>query len=350
MQTFFSPVHAQRNANSELYGGTFVTPFERPERVDMILAELERRGLPSPCAVMASDLAPIRAVHDPDYVTFMETVWDRWTQTGLPGEAVPSILPGRCMRTDVVPRDVEAQLGYYAFATETSISAGTFQAAVASANVAVAACDHVLAGATGAFALCRPPGHHAARDQFGGYCFFNNAAVAAEHAREQGAERVTILDVDFHHGNGTQQIFYERPDVQVINLHGDPHQAFPHFLGYADEVGSGPGAGTTLNLPLPRGTDWPAWHSAFARAAEQIELFGPDVLIVSLGVDTFEGDPISFFKFTSPDFTTLGTVIAGLATPTVFCMEGGYAVGEIGVNTVNVLDAFATATGVIADR
>ena len=262
--------------------------------------------------------------------------------TGSRGEAIPDCWPARRM-TQRCPTHITGKLGYYAMAGETSISAGTWEAARAAADVAVSAADRVRAGARAAFALCRPPGHHAARDLYGGYCFLNNAAIAAQYLRDQGAARVAILDVDFHHGNGTQDIFYDRADVFFASLHGDPAEAFPYFSGYADETGSGPGEGYTLNFPLARGTDFRSWRQALELALNRIRSFRADALVVSLGVDTFEADPISFFRLRSTDFTAYGHLIGAAALPTLFVLEGGYAVEEIGVNVVNVLTGFEGA-------
>jgi acetoin utilization deacetylase AcuC-like enzyme len=238
------------------------------------------------------------------------------------------------------PRSITGQLGYYAMAGETSISHGTWEAARAAADVALTAAARVKDGARAAFALCRPPGHHAARDMYGGYCFLNNAAVAAQFLRDGGAERVAILDVDFHHGNGTQDIFYDRADVLYVSLHGDPADAFPYFSGYADETGSGAGAGFNLNLPMPPGTEFALWQEALRTALLRIVDFRADALVVSLGVDTFAGDPISFFRLRSEDFLSYGRMIGECALPTMFVLEGGYAVGEIGINVANVLTGF----------
>jgi acetoin utilization deacetylase AcuC-like enzyme len=238
------------------------------------------------------------------------------------------------------PSNITGRLGFYAMAGETSISAGTWEAALAAADVAVTAAAQLRKGERAAFALCRPPGHHAARDLYGGYCFLNNAAIAAQFLRDQGAARVAILDVDFHHGNGTQDIFYDRADVLYVSLHGDPAQAFPYFSGFADEVGAGAGAGYNLNLPLPPATGFDAWADALTAALERIRRFGADALVVSLGVDTFAQDPISFFKLESADFTRYGRMIGGCKLPTLFVFEGGYAVAEVGVNAVNVLSGF----------
>jgi acetoin utilization deacetylase AcuC-like enzyme len=158
--------------------------------------------------------------------------------------------------------------------------------------------------------------------------------------RDHGVSRCAVLDVDFHHGNGAQDIFYERGDVMFASIHGDPREAFPHFLGYADETGAGKGEGANANFPLARGADWTIWEAALIRALQKIKTFGAEALVVSLGVDTFEGDPISFFKLRSSDFARVGERIGQAGLPTLFVMEGGYAVAEIGVNAVNVLTGF----------
>jgi acetoin utilization deacetylase AcuC-like enzyme len=284
-------------------------------------------------------LGPVLRVHDPDFVAFLATAWSEWLAAGNPGEAIPDCWPARRMMQRL-PTSISGKLGYYAMAGETSISEGSWEAAQAAADVAVTGAQLLTGGARSAFALCRPPGHHAAKDLYGGYCFLNNAAIAAQHLRDHGATRVAILDVDFHHGNGTQDIFYDRADVLYVSLHGDPAEAFPHFSGYADESGSGAGEGFNLNIPLPAGTDFPAWRAALERAIARISAFGADALIVSLGVDTFGGDPISSFRLQSPDFTTFGQMIGLAALPTLFVFEGGYAVSEVGINTVNVLTGF----------
>lgn len=201
----------------------------------------------------------------------------------------------------------------------------------------------ISAGEHAAFSLCRPPGHHAAIDMYGGYCFINNAAAAAQHLLDKGAIRVAIVDVDFHHGNGTQDIFYTRDDVLFVSLHGDPMDAFPHFLGHAEETGKGSGEGYNHNYPMKPGTQFSEWRGALTDGLGKVVQYKPDALVISLGVDTFENDPISFFKLKSDDFTTYGGDIAKLGLPTLFVMEGGYDIGEIGVNTVNVLQGFEAA-------
>lgn len=341
MDIIYSETHRLRAPKSELNGGLLVPPFECPERLDFILAEAKTRGFAEPIAPEDHGMAPIQAVHDADYLRFLETCWDDWTAEGFKGEAIANVFPSRRMTRLVVPSDIEGKLGYYCLANETAISPGTWEAAVGSAQVALSGADRLLAGQRSAFALCRPPGHHAAQDMFGGYCFINNAAVAAQYLRDNGSQRVAVLDVDFHHGNGTQAIFYDRPDVLMVNIHGDPDRAFPHFLGGADERGEGAGLGATLNYPLPEGCSFERWFAVLEQALGEIEKWGADALVISLGVDTYEEDPISFFKLKSADFTTYGQRLARLGLPTLFVMEGGYAVQAIGVNTINVLDGFA---------
>jgi acetoin utilization deacetylase AcuC-like enzyme len=201
----------------------------------------------------------------------------------------------------------------------------------------------VAAGDRSAYALCRPPGHHAGRAVFGGYCFLNNAALAAQHLLDDGARRVAVLDIDYHHGNGTQDIFYRRADVLFASIHADPRTEYPFYLGHADETGDGAGEGFNLNLPLAAGATSAQWFAALETACIRIAGFGADALVVSLGVDTFAGDPLSRFALQSADFLRIGERIAHLGLPTAFVFEGGYSVAEIGINVVNVLEGFETA-------
>jgi acetoin utilization deacetylase AcuC-like enzyme len=339
MTTVYSEKHLLRNPRTELYGGQLVTPHECAQRAEFVLERVKATGLGEIIAPSQFGLEPVLRVHDAAFVDFLSTAWSDWRDAGNRGEAIPDCWPARRMAMRR-PDSITGKLGYYAMAAETSISAGTWEAACASADVALTAAARLAEGEHSAFALCRPPGHHAARDLYGGYCFLNNAAIAAQYLRDHGCARVAILDVDFHHGNGTQDIFYERPDVLYCSLHGDPLEAFPYFAGYADEVGSGEGTGYNLNLPLPRGTDFGRWRAALDTALARIAVFGPRALVVSLGVDTFEDDPISFFKLKADDFTSYGRLIGALGLPTLFVLEGGYAVAEIGVNAVNVLQGF----------
>ena len=340
MLTVFSEKHALRDAKTELYGGLLVPPFECPARAEHVLQRVREVNLGEVIAPQHFDIDAVTRIHDADFIRFLETCWGEWSALGFEGEAIATCWPARGMQQKRVPRHIEGKLGHYALAAETSISDGTWEAARASVNVALTAQAAMRDGAREAFALCRPPGHHAAGDMFGGYCFINNAAVAAQAFLDQGAARVALLDVDFHHGNGSQAIFYNRDDVMFLSLHGDPNDAFPHFLGYADETGQGAGEGFNHNYPMGPGTSFKTWAGALEDACRKIANYAPDALVISLGVDTFEHDPISFFKLASDDFKRYGATIARLNLPTLFIMEGGYAVEEIGLNVVNVLEGY----------
>ncbi len=340
MQTFLSENHRRHFPKVELSGGQLVIPFERPARVDHIVQRLAERKFSAPRDPGPVDLRPARALLDPGYLTFLETAWDAWKAAGNAGEIIATNVPARRMATARRPEHIEGLVGWYAHASETAMTRGTWAAACASLACAQAGARAIRGGAASAFALCRPPGHHATADQYGGYCFINNAAVAAQMLRDAGAARVAILDIDFHHGNGTQDIFYDRDDVLFCSLHGAPEHTYPWFTGYADDAGSGSGAGFTRNYPMPPGTGYDRWGSALDETIRHIRGYGPDTLVVSLGVDAYKDDPIGFFTLDSPDFTDTGARIAALGLPTLFVMEGGYAVEQVGINTVNLLEGF----------
>lgn len=352
MLVIHNPDHARHAGRHEMFRGRLVPCHEVPQRLEHVLAELRRRGFGR--LVAPDDSAPgddaefdalLQRLHAPRYLRFLAGAWDEWVALAPANaalDALPSVWPVRTFRCDIEPENFAARMGLYSFDAGTPLTAGTWKAARAGARCAVLAARAVGSGdEPSAFALTRPPGHHAGADFFGGYCFLNNAALAAQALRDAGHARVAVLDVDYHHGNGTQSLFYERADVYFASLHGDPRTEYPFYLGHADERGAGPGEGCNLNLPLPRGTDFPTWRSALAQALEAIARFGATALVVSLGVDTFEGDPISGFHLASADYLAVGRAIGALALPTVFVFEGGYAVEEVGVNTVNVLEGFA---------
>jgi acetoin utilization deacetylase AcuC-like enzyme len=210
---------------------------------------------------------------------------------------------------------------------------GTYAAARSSVDVALTTADHVIDGESVAYGLCRPPGHHAARSAYGGYCFFNNAAVVANHLAGATGGKIAVLDVDYHHGNGTQQIFYDRADVQFVSLHGDPGRAYPYLTGFRDERGAGRGSGTTSNFPLPARADDDEYLEALAAACAEIAVFGADTVVVSLGLDTYFDDPLGDLDLTADGFEACGALVRQLGIPTVVLQEGGYAVDELGENT-----------------
>lgn len=343
MRTFFSEDHRLHFPQAELSGGQFVTPYERPSRVERVLERLRERRVGEIADPGPADMGPARRLLDPGFLGFLETAFDEWKAAGLGGEVIAAGMPTRRQRHDRVPRAIDGKAEYYCHASETAITGGTWRAARASMACAQAAQREVAGGARAAFALCRPPGHHATVDQYGGYCFLNNAAVAAEMFRAGGARRVAVLDIDFHAGNGTQDIFWRRGDVLYASVHGDPLDAYPYFAGHADEAGEGEGEGATINLPLPPGTAYGPWAEALDHLIARIRAFGAEALVVSLGVDAYKDDPISFFRLDGPDFLDAGRRIGRLGLPTVLCMEGGYAIEQVGINTVNVLEGFEDA-------
>lgn len=342
MRIFHDPGHRAHVSRSELHDGRLVPSFECPERMAAILAALDAAGLPAPEAPPALDPGRLRAVHAPDYLGFLETAHARWVAAHGEGDAIAFVYPVAGLRRITAPEDIDGALGHYGFSVDTCITAGTWAAALGAAACAVAAAEAAGPGAP-AFALARPPGHHAHADLYGGYCYLNNAALAVETLRARGAERVALLDIDYHHGNGSQAIFYERGDVLFLSVHADPAEEFPYFLGHADEHGAGPGAGANLNLPLRAGAGIEIWAGALEEACRRIGEWGAEALVVSLGVDTYEGDPISRFRLAEADFPGVGRRLAGVGLPTVLVMEGGYAVEALGRNVAGVLTGFLDA-------
>ncbi len=348
MKIFHNELHHLHQGKQEMFRGKLVDCHEVPDRLAYVLAEVQRRQM-GDIVAPPSDLAlseALEKVHTRAYLEFLAQAWAQWVEldpSNAERDALPSVWPlaqPHAFRTDAPPRNFAARLGQYAFDSGTPLTMGSWAAARQGAACALAAAQTLLQGERAAFALTRPPGHHAGPAFMGGYCFINNAAVAAQALRDGGIQRVAILDVDYHHGNGTQTCFYERSDVLTLSIHGDPLTEYPFFLGHADECGAGVGTGFNRNWPLPRGTRFETWFSALRQALEAVRQFKAEALLVPLGVDTFEGDPISGFKLRSPDYLRVGEALAELGLPTLFTLEGGYAVSEVGVNVANVLEGF----------
>ena len=339
MRTVYSPEHRLHHPRQELSDGRLVAAVEVPARAEMAFEAVTAAGIGAVVEPEPVSPALLARVHAPGYLEFLEGFWGRWRAAGRAYDALPLAWPVPGLRR-ILPRDIDGQLSYYSFDAGTPLTPGTWQAALAGASVAATAAKLIAEGDGAAFALCRPPGHHAAADYFGGYCFLNNAAIAAECLLDRGAARVAILDLDYHHGNGTQSIFYDRGEVLFVSLHADPRDEYPFFLGHRDETGVGAGAGCNVNLPLPLGTDYAAYKAAFGQAAARIAGSGAEALVVSLGLDTYEGDPISKFRLKSEDYLDLGGRLAGLRLPTLIVFEGGYAIDALGANLVNVLTGF----------
>jgi acetoin utilization deacetylase AcuC-like enzyme len=330
----------------ELMAGREIPCWESPERaveIERALATVGSYALHEPDA-FGTD--PILAVHDSQLVEVVDRAWTDALAAGAADGSRPLIpdtfklagYPG-AMEPLGLPDGAHLRLGAFCFDTATPIVAGTAAAARAAVDVALSAARAVVGGERLAYGLCRPPGHHAARAMLGGYCFFNNAAIVAEWLRRDGEfARVAILDVDYHHGNGTQQLFWERGDVLYASLHADPARAYPYYSGFAAERGAGEGAGATRNFPLAAGTTLDGYASALAEALRLIEAFAPDApLVVSLGLDTFERDPIGDLALRTPDYAELARMIGTLGHPVVALQEGGYAIDAIGANAVAFL-------------
>ena len=334
MRCFWDERQRAHAPAGEFFNGALHPAAEHPGRVDAILGAIGSVEAPSDLG-----LDPISRMHSADYIEFLRTAHDQWRAAGREGNAFPYTFPV-VQRRPLKLQRIDALLGQYSFDTSTPIAEGTWQAAYWAAQTALAATEAFLGGERTAFALCRPPGHHCGRDYLGGYSYLSNAAIAAEHAIASGRQRVAILDVDYHHGNGTQDIFFDRADVLYVSIHADPVMDYPYYWGHADETGVGEAAGATLNLPLPRGTDWGGYQPALLEALDRIAGYQPDLLVVSYGADTFEGDPISHFKLKTSDYEPMARRIASLGLPTVIVLEGGYAVDALGANVASFLSGF----------
>jgi acetoin utilization deacetylase AcuC-like enzyme len=342
MIAIYSPAHRLHAPAFEIFRGDRVACFEAPARADMVEHRLAERGHMLQ-ATQADSRAVLQQVHSPRYLRFLEQAWHDWVALDPANSAsqpFPSVWPVRTLRSDIEPVNFTARLGLYSMDNGCALVAGTWAAAKAGADAAATAATLVLSGEGAVFCCTRPPGHHAGADFMGGYCFINNAAVAAQALLNSGAQKIALLDVDYHHGNGTQSIFYDRADVLFASIHGDPVSEYPFYLGHADEQGAGPGEGYNLNLPLAAGTSAAAWFDALEKACQRIAGHAADALVVSLGLDAFAGDPISKFLLQSGDFTLLGERLGRLSLPTIFVLEGGYAAAELGVNAVNVVEGF----------
>ena len=342
MIAFHSPRHALHCPEYEFHRGERVPCFETPSRAEIVCAEIVKRGheLREPTH---DSSAILPRVHSERYLKFLRTAWSQWLaadQAHAEVQPFPAVWPVRTLRSDREPLNFTALLGLYSMDNESPMVEGTWTAAKEGADAAVSAVALLGSGTRTVFSATRPPGHHSGPDFMGGYCFLNNAAIAAEALLQQGCRRVAILDVDYHHGNGTQAIFYHRSDVLTVSIHGDPRTEYPFFLGHSDETGDGDGDGFNLNLPLPAETETADWFDALDFACARVTHHRPDALVLSLGLDTYEGDPISRFKLQGEDFTRVGARLTQLSLPTVIVLEGGYATAALGVNACNVLKGF----------
>ena len=351
MPVVWTPRHAGHAPGGGYWLGTELPGDEEPERGEVLRAALAAAGATIHDLTVHGD-EPVHAVHDAEFVAWMARAWTEWEAAGLVEEtgqrrvvpyvfALPQLTSGRPVPEPAAPW---ARSGRYAMDTMTLISPGTYDAARAAVDAALTACDLALANGHGAYAACRPPGHHAARSLYGGSCYLNNVAVAAQYLRDQGIERVAVIDIDAHHGNGTQEIFFDRADVFFGSVHVDPARGwFPHFLGFANERGAGAGLGANRNLPLEPGLGDDEWLVAIRQLVDEAREIRPGALVVSLGVDAAAGDPESPLNVTHAGFEAAGAALAHVGVPTVFVQEGGYDLSRLGDLVLAVLRGFESA-------
>lgn len=338
MQAFFCPDQLLHAPQQFMRLGRIMPATDLPSRAENLQATLHAAGVPVQTPP-EMDRAALEAVHAPHYLDYLETAWERWQGQRRPGvEPGIEVLPNLSPYAGVAPGEqrppcpspsLVAQTGYYLGDLSCPMGAHSWRSILRSAHSAVAAADAVVAGAGAAYALCRPSGHHAHRDRASGFCFVNNNACAA--ARLQRAfGRVAVLDVDAHHGDGTQNIFYANPDVLTVSTHADPAHYFPFYTGHAHERGAGAGLGCNLNLPLAHGSGNTEFLRALEAARHAIADFRPRALVLALGFDTYRDDPISVLRLDFDAYRAVGSLLRGLGLPLVVVQEGGYLVEAIG--------------------
>ncbi|MDR6289206.1 acetoin utilization deacetylase AcuC-like enzyme [Inquilinus ginsengisoli] len=344
MRAFFHPDQRLHTPQQFMRAGRLAAPQDVPARVDPLLAALAGRGI---AAERPADrgLTPALAVHTPDFLDFLAGAWGRWAALPNAGpEVLPNLSPywngtPGTVRPPCRSASVVAQAGHYLGDLAVPLGEASWTAILASTWTAAGAAEAVLGGDRAAYALCRPSGHHARADRASGFCYLNNAAIAAQALRGRFA-KVAVLDIDAHHGDGTQEVFYGRGDVLTVSLHADPAVYYPFYTGYADERGVGAGEGANLNLPLAPGTGDDGFHAAIDRGLAAVRDFGAEALVVSLGFDSHAADPIGLLKVSTDGFAGAGARIAAAGLPTVVVQEGGYEVGVIGDCLGRFLDGF----------
>lgn len=338
MKIIYSDKHLSHAPTHQLFGDGLHPAVEVPERAKRILQSLQERKIGEIVAPKEFDMDVLKAVHDEGLLKFLAHVYDEWGASGRANDV--GLVPDTFAMRDLVhkPEGFVRQAGYYCFETQTPILKGTWQAAQEAAYCALTGADMLLAGGGCVYALCRPPGHHASSNMYGGYCYLNNAALAAQRLSAHG--RVAILDVDYHHGNGTQAIFYDSADVLFVSIHADPNVEYPYYSGYASERGVGKGYGYTHNLPLPFGCDDDKFLETLNCTLEHIAEFDADFLVVSLGVDFCREDPLCRFDVSQNVFLRVGNKIGAQKKTTLFVQEGGYCLDVVGDCVANVLEGF----------
>jgi acetoin utilization deacetylase AcuC-like enzyme len=337
MKAVFSDLSRGHDPKRFVLRGKFAPGEERPERAERLMDGL-RAGGHALVEAETFGQGPRLGVHTVDYLRFLEEAAAEWqTLADASDEVLGNVHPVR--RAGTLPTSILGRAGWYMQDMACGIGPATWTAAAAATDVAITAAELVAGGERAAYALCRPPGHHAYRDIAGGHCFLNNTAIAAQHLRGRHA-RVAILDIDIHHGNGTQAIFYDRADVLTVSVHADPSVFYPYFWGYPHERGEHAGEGFNLNLPIPRGAPDEVFLAAIRQSVATIAAFMPGVLVVALGLDASADDPFGGAKVTTAGFHGAGEIIGRIGLPTLFVQEGGYLSDTLGLNLQAVLGGF----------
>jgi acetoin utilization deacetylase AcuC-like enzyme len=342
MKWFHSDGHRRHDPQTEVWAGLPGPATEAPARAEAIAAALAADDAFDRAGVTEHGLGPVERVHDPALIRWLEQAWAECRALSPQREVIPDTVlhPGFGPWASEPASAPLGRLGYWCFDTMTPLVEGTYAAARGAVDVALSALDAVLAGDRAAYALCRPPGHHAGTSMIGGFCYLNNAAAAAAAMLRAAQAPVAVLDLDYHHGNGTQQIFYEVPEVRYVSLHGDPERAFPYYTGRPAESGHGAGAGANRNFPLAEGCADDEYLATLDTALDLIAAGRPAGLVVSLGFDTYRLDPICDLGLTTDGYRRIGHRVAGLGLPTVVIQEGGYHVPDLGANARSWLRGF----------
>jgi acetoin utilization deacetylase AcuC-like enzyme len=337
VKVIFSSEQLAHNPDQFLSSGAPEPNPEKPARAEVLLQAALASGLDLESPTDVGD-AVISAVHDDQYLDFLRNIYTRWSRVdGASKEVLPNVHP--ISRADGYPKSAVGQVGYHVYDSSCPIVADTWHSARWSAMTAAHSAQQLIDGDDACYALTRPPGHHASQDLAGGFCYLNNSAIAAQSLRSK-FDRVAVIDIDVHHGNGTQRIFYERDDVLTVSIHADPIRFYPFFWGYADETGAGPGAGFNINLPLQRGCDDQLFLQTLSTAIERVAAFSPQAVVIALGLDAHEGDPFRGMNITTRGFGNIGGELGAVGLPTLLVQEGGYLSDALGSNLESFLTGF----------
>ncbi len=341
MKIIYSEKHKAHFGAKEMRYDQMIEMSDSPQRIDIIIEGLAKAGFTELVQAAVFDIEVAKKIHSPDFIDFLQRAYPLWEQEFGPGGFATAYTFGMRGMSQSPNESVHSMLSCYTFDVCVPIVEGTWLAIRSAIDVVLSGVQAISQGDRAVLSLCRPPGHHASQDLAGGYCYMNNVAIAAQQYLDKGAKRVAILDVDYHHGNGTQRIFYQRSDVLFISLHARPEQEYPFLMGYQNEVGKGAGEGFNVNMPMPKGTAFTDYAKCLAQGLERVKDYQPDVLLISLGVDTYIDDPVGGFALVSEDYLSLGGMIGELQLPTHFVMEGGYAMDDLGTNVANVISGFS---------